>query len=194
MASMKINVTVAAVAVIFLSAAFHPCDASTNVKYTPTAPPPPPRAYPSPSPTPAVRPVIIVEGIIYCKSCKLKGYNRNMDASPLPNATASLVCYGNKKSNYRELNVTSTPADKNGYFIVMMYEVAMFHVDRCMLYLRSSPTSLCAAPFVPAHAKLSLPLEKEPRKAPLPKGALGAYHSKSALMYAPGNAGKCPPY
>ncbi|GJM89549.1 hypothetical protein PR202_ga05753 [Eleusine coracana subsp. coracana] len=112
---------------------------------------------------------------------------------PCNDATASVVCYGNEASKYRVLNLTTTATDKNGYFMVLVYDVGMFDTRSCRVYLRSSPTPLCAAPVVPSNVKLGLTLVKEPGRAPLPKGARAAYHSKAALMYGPGAAGKCPP-
>lgn len=91
------------------------------------------------------------------------------------------------------LNLTSTATDKNGYFMVMVYDVNMFDRHSCRVYLRSSPTPLCAAPFVPSNPKLGLTVVKEPGRAPLPSGARGAYHPRNALMYSPGAGGKCPP-
>jgi hypothetical protein len=97
---------------------------------------------------------------------------------------ASTVCF----------NLTSTATDKSGYFMVMVYDVDMFDRRSCRVYLRSSPTPLCAAPFEPSNAKLGLTLVKEPGRAPQPVGAHGAYHPKAALMYGPDAGGKCPPY
>jgi len=108
-------------------------------------------------------------------------------------ATASLVCYGDAESKYRVLNQTSTATDKNGYFLVMVYDVDMFDRHSCRLYLRSSPTPLCAAPFVPSNPKLGLTLVRD-RAATAPRGTRGIFHPKTALMYAPATAGKCPPY
>lgn len=108
-------------------------------------------------------------------------------------ATASLVCYGDAESKYRVLNQTSTATDTNGYFIVMVYDVGMFDRRSCRLYLRSSPTALCAAPFIPSNPKLGLTLVRD-RAATAPRGARGIFHPKTALMYAPATGGKCPPY
>lgn len=200
MASLNLKdhcAVVAAVVAICILAAALPSHASTAVdepaKYKPSGAPAPSPASASSYVPPPVQPVIVVQGVIYCKSCKLRGYNSGMDASPLPNATASLVCYGDAESKYRVLNQTSTATDTNGYFIVMVYDVGMFDRRSCRLYLRSSPTALCAAPFIPSNPKLGLTLVRD-RAATAPRGARGIFHPKTALMYAPATAGKCPPY
>nr|CAB3460894.1 unnamed protein product [Digitaria exilis] len=145
MASMKIHGAEAImVAVIFLAAVL-PSHASTTVDepanyYKPTAPAPPPPA-PYSSPPPQVQPVIVVHGVIYCKYCRLRGYNSGMEA----------------------------------------------------VYLRSSPTPLCAKPFLPSNPKLGLTLVRD-RKATPPRGARGVFHPRpEALMYTPGTGAKCPP-
>uniref|UniRef100_A0ACD5T874 Uncharacterized protein n=1 Tax=Avena sativa TaxID=4498 RepID=A0ACD5T874_AVESA len=184
---------VAAVAVLLLVAMF-PSHASTMdepAAYKHVAPAPSPSSnYPAPAPA-KPQPVIIVQGLIYCKSCKLRGYNRDMDASPLPNATAKLVCYGDAKKSggggYRVLNMTSTTTDEVGYFLFMVYDVAMFSRASCRVYLRTSPTAHCDAPFLPADASLGMILEKEETKK-------AVYSVKSALMYAPRKGRSCPRY
>ncbi|KAM0847786.1 hypothetical protein ACQ4PT_054805 [Festuca glaucescens] len=177
---------VAAVAVLLLVAML-PSHASTMDKpavYKHAAP------APSPSPAAKVQPVIIVQGVIFCKTCKLPGYNHDMDASPLPNATAKLVCYGGADKSgggYRVLNMTSTTTDKTGYFLFMVYDVAMFSRESCRVYLRTSPTARCDAPSLPADASLGIILEKSEKKK-------NVYSAKSVLMYAPRKGRKCPRY
>ncbi|KAF6997024.1 hypothetical protein CFC21_013286 [Triticum aestivum] len=149
---------------------------------------------PAPTPAPApIQPVIIVQGLIYCKSCNLRGYNAGMDASPLANATAKLVCYGSK-GGYRVLNMTSTATDESGYFLVMVYDLAMFSRRSCRVYLRTSPTPLCDAPFLPADASLGIVLKREEVRPSLPVGVRGVYSARTALMYAPRKGAKCPAY
>ncbi|XP_037441922.1 non-classical arabinogalactan protein 31-like [Triticum dicoccoides] len=152
-----------------------------------------PSSYPpTPAPVP-IQPVIIVQGLIYCKSCNLRGYNAGMDGSPLANATAKLVCYGSK-SGYRVLNMTSTATDENGYFLVMVYDLAMFSRRSCRVYLRTSPTLLCDAPFLPADASLGIVLKREEVRPSSPVGVRGVYSARTALMYAPRKVAKCPAY
>ncbi|KAL5230760.1 hypothetical protein ABZP36_029536 [Zizania latifolia] len=183
MVSDKIHRAVAVVAVLFLGALL-PASHASPASYVAPAPSP---AHTSPAPRPSrIQPVFVVQGVIYCKSCKLSGYNPYMDASPLPNATAQLVCYGDKV-----MNMTSTASDKNGYFMVMVYKLDAFRRSKCRVYLGSSPTPLCAAPSIPSKRWLGLTLERE-RVASLPKGVRGVYRPKSALMFGPGSSGKCP--
>ncbi|CAM0954403.1 unnamed protein product [Alopecurus aequalis] len=186
MASMMKNrgAGVAAVVVLLLVAMLpsHASNMDEPDVYKHVAPAASPSSY---SPAPPPPKVIIVQGVIYCKSCKLRGYNHDMDASPLPNATAKLVCYGSGHDGYKVLNQTSTATDKNGYFLVMVYDVAMFSRESCRVYLRTSPTARCDAPFVPADASLGIILEKSETKT-------GVYSARTALMYAPRKGGKCP--
>ncbi|XP_044962853.1 non-classical arabinogalactan protein 31-like [Hordeum vulgare subsp. vulgare] len=187
---------VTTVAVLLLGSLLLFSDASMDepAAYKHVAPAPSPLSYPpTPAPSKPIHPVIIVQGIVYCKSCKLRGYNAGMDASPLPNATAKLVCYGSK-GGYRVLNMTSTATDENGYFLAMVYDLAMFSRRSCRVYLRTSPTPLCDAPFLPADASLGIVLKREEVKPSSPEGVRGVYSARTALMYAPRKGAKCPAY
>lgn len=80
MVSSKIHCAMAALLLAILLPVSHASGRYVAPAPAPVPVPPPPRT----SPPSRIQPVVVVQGTIYCKSCNLSGYNRYMDASPLP--------------------------------------------------------------------------------------------------------------
>ncbi|XP_008792279.1 pistil-specific extensin-like protein [Phoenix dactylifera] len=103
---------------------------------------------PSPSPSPAPKPLkptynVSVEGVVYCR-CKLPGYLKPKDASPLPGAPVNLKC--------GKLSV-SGKTDTRGYFLLdakfpLLDEKLMkrYVAKWCKVYVVSTPLPACIVP------------------------------------------------
>ncbi|XP_038981160.1 non-classical arabinogalactan protein 31-like [Phoenix dactylifera] len=128
---------------------------------------------------------IAVEGVIYCRSCKLPGYVESMDASPLPGAVAWLRC----NSSAPGVTVKGT-TDKNGYFLIQTNAVTNYGAHKCRVFLGSSPLSYCNVPVYPADQRSGAPLKFE-RIIKLGSGQRALY-TAGAFAFAPAKGSSCP--
>uniref|UniRef100_A0A7N0TKJ4 Uncharacterized protein n=1 Tax=Kalanchoe fedtschenkoi TaxID=63787 RepID=A0A7N0TKJ4_KALFE len=110
-----------------------------------------PRHHPSHSPAhaPARSPTslpprkfVAVQGVVFCKSCKYRGAQTLLDATPLPGAVVKLQC--NNTVYPQEVKVTT---DKNGYFFIQAPKtVTSYGAHKCKTWLVGSPDKACDQP------------------------------------------------
>ncbi|GJY12943.1 hypothetical protein Tco_0382252 [Tanacetum coccineum] len=89
---------------------------------------------------------VVVEGKVYCQSCKYFGSWSLTDAEPIPAAKVSVICKDHKKrvSYYKAFET-----DKNGYFYAELKDFTMTHylldhpLHSCHVKLVSSPLESC---------------------------------------------------
>ncbi|KAF7851196.1 hypothetical protein BT93_L4341 [Corymbia citriodora subsp. variegata] len=87
---------------------------------------------------PSLRTYIVVQGVVYCKSCK----DTLIGAKPIFGAVVKLLCQNTKDS----VSVTAT-TDKNGYFFLQPpLTVISFAFQKCKVFLVSSPIPSCSQP------------------------------------------------
>ncbi|KAG1346579.1 non-classical arabinogalactan protein 31-like [Cocos nucifera] len=128
---------------------------------------------------------IAVVGIIYCMSCRLPGYDKYLDASPLPGAVARLQC----SSSAPGVTVKGT-TDKNGYFLIQTNKVTNYEAHKCRVFLESSPLSYCNVPVYPAGKRSGAHLKFE-RNKKLGSGQQALY-TAGAFAFAPAKGSSCP--
>ncbi|KAJ0986429.1 hypothetical protein J5N97_004785 [Dioscorea zingiberensis] len=93
-----------------------------------------------PRPPPILKLLIAVEGVVYCRSCKLPGYDKILNSAPLPGALAKLVCYNKKEK--RGVVVTKK-TDRRGYFLIQSQKLSGFQSRSCKVVV-SSPLKVCS--------------------------------------------------
>ncbi|KAK4386595.1 Non-classical arabinogalactan protein 30 [Sesamum angolense] len=101
----------------------------------PVYPPVKPPSYPPPTK------LVAVQGVVYCKSCKYRGVDTLVGASPLSGAVVKLQCNDTKQSL-----VEQTKTDKNGYFFFMPPKLTTPTAHKCKVLLVSSPLPQCGVP------------------------------------------------
>ncbi|KAL9146379.1 hypothetical protein ABFS82_13G106200 [Erythranthe guttata] len=111
--------------------------------HPPVKPPATPPSYPpvKPPTPPPQRKKVAVQGVVYCKSCKYRGVNTLVGASPLPGAVVKLQCNNTKKGFTEQLKT-----DKNGYFFFMPQNLTSSGSHKCKVSLVSSPLKNCTVP------------------------------------------------
>lgn len=68
-------------------------------------------------PKPPVKFSVGVEGIVFCKRCKFPGYNRDMDASPIPGLIFLLIFCSPR--SFLELNSVTNVGQANVKFQIL---------------------------------------------------------------------------
>ncbi|XP_055804143.1 non-classical arabinogalactan protein 31-like [Solanum dulcamara] len=110
---------------------------------SPPVKPSPPPAHPPikpPSPLPT-RQFVGVRGVVYCKSCKYRGVETLLGASPIQGAVVKLAC-NNTKYHLTSLGTT----DKNGYFFIQPKWLTTAGYHKCKVFLAKSPKAECSVP------------------------------------------------
>ncbi|XP_072950835.1 non-classical arabinogalactan protein 31-like [Typha angustifolia] len=125
-----------------------------------------------------------IEGIVFCKSCKLQGYDKSMDASPVPGATASLLCIVGK----RGATVKAT-TDSNGYFLIQTSTLTSFTARKCRVFVKPSPLRYCNVAVYPGRGGAALKFE---RVLKLPNNELQILYTAGAFVFGPRNVTMCP--
>nr|XP_043635210.1 non-classical arabinogalactan protein 30-like [Erigeron canadensis] len=89
---------------------------------------------------------VVVEGKVYCQSCKYFGSWSLTDAEPIPAAKVSVICKNHKR---RVSYYNAFETDKDGYFYAELKDFKMSHylldhpLHSCHVKLVSSPLQTC---------------------------------------------------
>ncbi|KAJ3695111.1 hypothetical protein LUZ60_000488 [Juncus effusus] len=86
-----------------------------------------------------------IEGMVFCQSCKLPGYNPGLNASPIPGANVIIRCRTNN-TNTISLPVTT---NNSGYFLLETSQLTSFTSNKCRVYVPKSPLRNCNVPLYP---------------------------------------------
>uniref|UniRef100_A0A7N0R9B5 Uncharacterized protein n=1 Tax=Kalanchoe fedtschenkoi TaxID=63787 RepID=A0A7N0R9B5_KALFE len=88
------------------------------------------------------RKFVAVQGVVFCKSCKYRGVQTLLDATPLPGAVVKLQC-----NNTVYPQEVKTATDKNGYFFIQAPKtVTSYGAHKCKAWLVGSPDKNCDQP------------------------------------------------
>ncbi|PWZ17335.1 Non-classical arabinogalactan protein 31 [Zea mays] len=137
-----------------------------------------------PPPPPMVNFSIGVQGVVWCKSCRYRGYFAPMDASPLPGAKVYLRC----KHGLRALTVAGQ-SGPGGYFLIQTsQQVSAFTSQQCLVYVPRSPVRACGVPAYPA-GRRGMPLKFQ-EFVKRDNGLQGMY-SVGNRLFRPKNPAKC---
>ncbi|XP_021769480.1 non-classical arabinogalactan protein 30-like [Chenopodium quinoa] len=105
-------------------------------------------SYPKPYAPPKIVSDVVVEGVVYCQSCKHSGSWSFQDAKPIGGAIVSVTCrnYRNRITYYKTFT-----ANNEGYFYAQLQGFSMRHpyldhpLQACVVKLVSSPLENCDA-------------------------------------------------
>ncbi|KAJ4806836.1 Non-classical arabinogalactan protein 30 [Rhynchospora pubera] len=97
---------------------------------------------------------IAIVGVVFCRSCKFRGYVKSMDESPITGAIVRVTCYYTSR---KPVSMAITTG-RNGYFSLVWPNVAKFSQKKCRAYLSWSPYSFCKMPIY-QNGSISAPLK-----------------------------------
>ncbi|KAL5231841.1 hypothetical protein ABZP36_030617 [Zizania latifolia] len=133
------------------------------------------------APPPTVNFSVGVQGMVWCKTCRYRGYLAAMDASPLAGAVAYLRC----RHGTRVASIRGTTG-RSGYFLIETAQLTSFTSQECRVYVPRSPSRACG---VPANGRRGLPLKFQ-EFVKLANGLQGLY-SVGNFMFRPQSPTKC---